>query len=88
LADAVLQAEIEIVRYLLDHQDARDTIEGIEKWWLPRTKAYGVEVVAVALRHLESRELISVWKSASAKPVYGLRSADSHLLQEYLRSLE
>src|SRR5580698_6632652 len=88
LADAELQAEIEIVRYLITHLDARDTIEGIEKWWLPRSKEYGTDAVAAALRRLESHGLIGVWKSASAKPVYGLRSADSHLLQIYLGSLE
>ncbi len=88
MADAELQAEIEIVRYLITHLDARDTIEGIEKWWLPRSKEYGTDAVAAALRRLESHGLIGVWKSTSAKPVYGLRSADSHLLQIYLGSLE
>ena len=77
-----------IVRYLIAHQDARDTMEGIEKWWLPQSKNYGLDAVANALQRLESQNLICVWKSASAKPVYGLRAADIGLLTEYLRSLE
>jgi hypothetical protein len=87
LPDAVLKAERDIIRYLLAHQDARDTIEGIEQWWLPRSRDYGWDAVNAALQHLQMRELIGVWKSASAKPVYGLRSAETHILEHYLHTL-
>ncbi len=89
MTDPVRTAEIEILRYLIAHQDARDTIDGIEKWWLPQSGQYGMGAVAAALRRLENSHLIRVWQSASAKPVYGLRSAnDPHSLKEYLRTLE
>ena len=81
-------AERAILRYLIAHRDARDTLEGIEKWWLPQSKEYGIETVSEALQRLESRNLISVWKLASAKPVYGLSSADIDALLEHLRSPE
>jgi len=84
----VRQAEIEILRYLVAHQDARDSIEGIDKWWLPQLRPYGVADIAEALRLLEERHLVRVWKSASAKPVYGRGSDDIHSLQEYLLDLE
>jgi hypothetical protein len=88
LIDPVQQAEAAILRYLVTHEDARDTIEGIEKWWLPQARQYGIGDVAAALTVLENRNLIRVWKSASAKPVYGRGSADSGFLDDYLRSIE
>ncbi len=87
MPDAVLKAEIDIIRYLLAHQDARDTIEGIEQWWLPRSRQYGLDAVYAALQNLQTRELIGVWKSASAKPVYGLRSAETEIMEHYLHTL-
>jgi len=88
LTNAVHEAEKAILRYLIAHRDARDTIEGIERWWLPRSKEYGITAVAEALQRLKGRDLIRVWKSASAKPVYGLRSYDLESLREHLRGLE
>jgi hypothetical protein len=88
LKDPVRKAETDILRYLIAHQDARDTIEGIEKWWLPQSREYGIADIAAALVLLENRGLISIWKSVSARPVYGLRSGDkSHSLDDYLGSL-
>jgi hypothetical protein len=86
--ESVRQAEAGILRYLIAHQDARDTIEGIEKWWLPQSSEYGVADIAAALNRLENRRLICVWKSKSAGPVYGRGPAGSSSLESYLRSLE
>ncbi len=33
-ADASLQIEVEIMRYLAEHPDAKDTVEGIAGWWM------------------------------------------------------
>ncbi len=82
------KAEIDILRYLAAHKDARDTMEGIAQWWLPQSGEYGIADIAGALRRLESRELIRVWKSASAKPVYGLDWMGPGSVEEYLRSIE
>jgi hypothetical protein len=88
LIDSVRQAERGILRYLIAHEDARDTIEGIEKWWLPQSCDYGVADIAAALQRLQNRDLICVWKSKSAKPVYGRGVADLFSLVSYLESLE
>jgi hypothetical protein len=88
LSDAAAKAEIAIVCYLLAHPDARDTLEGIEKWWLPVWGTYGAESVAAALERLMDRSLVVVWRSATAKPVYGLASSDSGALRDYLRALQ
>ena len=87
MTDSVRQAEIEILRYIIAHQDARDTLEGIEKWWLPKSRQYAVSDIAAALLRLENRDLVRVWRSASAKPLYG-RSDDLQALDDYLRSIE
>jgi hypothetical protein len=88
LSDSVRRAEQGIVRYLLLHQDARDTLEGIEKWWLPQSQQYGIADISAALRNLERRGLIRVWQSASAQPIYGRGAADGAALEAYLWSLE
>ncbi|MGA7240828.1 MAG: hypothetical protein WBY44_34410 [Bryobacteraceae bacterium] len=85
--DSVRQAEVGILRYLIAHQDARDTIEGIEKWWLPESCEYSVADIATALQRLEDRNLIYSWKSKSAEPVYGRGRADSSALESYLKGL-
>jgi hypothetical protein len=85
--DPVRTAEIEILRYLIAHQDARDTLTGIENWWLPASRQYGVADIAAALRHLEDRQLIRVWKPAFGEPVYGRYSPDPAPVEEYMRRL-
>lgn len=86
--ESVRQAEAGILRYLIAHQDARDTIEGIEKWWLPQSREFSVADIAAALERLENHKMICVWKSKSAEPVYGRGCADSPTLESYLESLE
>ena len=88
VTNPVRLAEIAILRYLIAHQDARDTLEGIEKWWLPQFRPYALGDIAAALRLLEERKLVLVWKSASSKPVYGCGAASADSLAEYLRTLE
>ena len=82
------RAEADILRYLLAHQDARDTVEGIEKWWLPQGQPYRRSDIETALRALEELELIRVWQSASAEPIFGQGAAGRAALEERLHSLE
>jgi hypothetical protein len=86
LKDSVRLAEQEVLRYLLAHQEARDTLEGIEKWWLPQIPQYGIADIAAALSDLQQRDLVRVWQSPFAQPIYG-RAADLAVLEEYLRTL-
>jgi hypothetical protein len=88
LTDSIQRAEREILKYLLANQNARDTLEGIEKWWLPPSPGYGMADIAAALLHLEQPDLIRVWQSASAQPIYGRDSSDNGSIVEYLRTLE
>jgi hypothetical protein len=86
LTDAARPAEADILTYLLAHQDARDTIEGIEMWWLPRERPYGRAEIEAALRNLEALELIRVWQSASSLPIFG-QGPDRGALQTRLERL-
>ena len=88
LKDLVRQAELAILKYLLAHRNARDTVEGIEKWWLPQSRGYGMADIGAALRALEKRDLICVWQSASAQPIYGRGLSGDGEFEEYLRSIE
>jgi hypothetical protein len=89
ILDLVSTAERDILRYLLSHKDARDTIAGIEQWWLPQSREYGVAEISAALLRLERRGLIAIWKSVSAQPLYSLPSGGlTRPLEEYLRTLE
>ena len=88
MSDSVRTAEIEILRYLTAHKDARDTVEGIAKWWVRQSSGFTSAEIAEALERLERHELVRVWKSASAKPVYGLGNAGPAHLQDHIRSLE
>ena len=86
LKNTVRQAEIEILKYFISHQHARDTLEGIEKWWLSGAQYTTVDIVT-ALRRLANKGFIQVWRSVSSKPVYGT-SADPQKLEQYLRNRE
>lgn len=88
LEEAEREAEIDILRYLLANQDARDSIEGIVQWWLPQSRRYTIADVSAALRNLASRKLIRVWESQSTKSVYGLGDGGPPFAEDYLRSLE
>ena len=86
--DPVRNAERDILRYLIAHQDARDTVEGIQQWWLPPDKHYGVADISAALLRLEEKNLVRVWRSAFAQPVYGRYSPDAAPLEHHLRTLD
>ena len=80
-------AEADILKYLLAHEDARDTVEGIEKWWLPQGRPYRRAEIEAALRSLAVRELVRIWESASAQPIFGQGGAGRRSLEQHLQSL-
>jgi hypothetical protein len=84
----VRQAKIAILQYVLAHRDARDTVEGIEQWWLPQARAYSVADVEAALQDLARQHLIRVWETGAAEPVYGRGAGDLRSIEEYLHRCE
>ena len=64
----------EILRYLLAHPEAGDTIDGIADWWLnERRVRQGIAEVEIALRRLVERGLVDVAVRRDGKRHYSLK---------------
>jgi len=74
------------LRYLIDHPDAKDTVEGILKWWLPEgSVGGGREEVEQALDFLVTRGwLTKRGRNPSAK-IYGLNKERLKEIKRFLR---
>ena len=62
----------EILRYLVEHPDAKDTIEGILKWWLPDGHRWGSVDVQKALDLLTSKGWLTKRETIPSKEIYGI----------------
>jgi len=66
----------EIQRYLAAHPHARDTLEGVARWWLTRQRYHeAVQTVHHALEHLVARGCVERVVSANGIPLYALSRA-------------
>ena len=64
----------DILRYLLGHPEAKDTIEGIADWWLTERRVrQGIAEVEAALRHLVDRGLVDAVVREDGKRHYCLK---------------
>lgn len=69
----VAQAVRTILRHLVEHPDAKDTLEGVARWWgAPADRTAHVEVVRCSLEELTQRGWVSVRVGASGVCFYGL----------------
>lgn len=75
-----------ILGYLRAHPDAKDTAEGVQKWWL-RSQGVDANMVAVrgALNSLAARGWLNVIGSASGHRIYGLNQARKNILEQFLQ---
>ncbi len=61
----------EIARYLDEHPNAADSVEGIVRWWLPRQRlADRAEAVQVALEVLVAENKVTSTTTADGQIVY------------------
>lgn len=65
------KASREILDYLVRHPDAKDTIEGILKWWLPENE-WDEEEVQEALDSLTSKGWLTKRQTTASQTVYGM----------------
>ena len=64
----------EILRYLLEHPEAKDTIDGIADWWLTERRVrQGIVEVEAALGHLVERGLIDAVEREDGRCHYCLK---------------
>jgi hypothetical protein len=76
-----------ILGYLLSHPDAKDTVDGVEKWWL-KGKDISMEARAVqgALDHLVKLGWLVSSERMGTGAVYGLNGDHREKLWQFLHS--
>jgi hypothetical protein len=78
-----------ILQYLLDHPDARDTMQGILRWWLPRdSAACGEAEVQAALEVLVARGWLTRRPTTSSQELYGVNKDKLEEIKGFLREPE
>lgn len=82
-SEAVIRA---ILRYLVEHPDAKDACDGVSRWWLPgdlvNRQGSGVQE---ALDFLVSRGWLTARKTRSSKKIYGLNKERLEEVEEFMR---
>jgi hypothetical protein len=74
--DAVAALAEEIARYLETNRGARDTVDGITRWWIARQRLLETRsMVEKALRHLEAQGRVQPTRTAGGELVYGAAAA-------------
>jgi Fe2+ or Zn2+ uptake regulation protein len=64
----------EILRYLVEHPEAQDTIEGVVDWWLTERRVrQGIAEVDAALQLLVDKGLVRVVRARDGKKHYSLK---------------
>ena len=76
----------EVLAYLVQHPQARDTIEGIAEWWLleQRIRTAVVEVEA-ALSDLVGQDFLIMRQCRDGRMYYGLNRAKVREIRRHLR---
>ena len=80
----------EILYYLMENPDAKDTMKGILKWWMP--KGYlerGAKEIQWALDDLITRRWLTTWaKDFQKEKIYGVNKAGLKEIKAFLGELE
>jgi len=76
----------EILGYLLDHPDAKDTVDGVIKWWLPEDLVdRGKKTVQEVLEILVSRGWLTERNVTSSEKIYGMNKDRLEEIENFLR---
>jgi len=62
-----------LLGYMVDHPEAKDTLEGIQRWWLPHDDLeLGTDALQNALDYLVERGWLAIAQAPTSTKVYGL----------------
>jgi hypothetical protein len=75
----------ELLRYVVAHPNAKDTIDGIEKWWLPKsTKREGKRRLEEALNLLAAKGWLNARSSPQSETIYSLNENNLEEINAFL----
>lgn len=78
------QASREILEYLIRHPDAKDTVEGILKWWLDSDAEWEKDEVQQALDLLSARGWLTRRETTPAQAVYGVNKDQIETIKKFV----
>ena len=77
----------QILQYLTAHPDAKDTVEGILKWWLPgHPVQWKKEEVQAALDHFVSKGWLAKRDLAASRELYCLKKDQLKTIKRFLQA--
>jgi hypothetical protein len=85
LPKTVRRAIHEIVQYMAQHPEARDTLSGIRDWWLPPGSSYTSVELQEALDTLTAWGWLVKYELVKQTVVYGVAEAALDRAKEFLR---
>jgi hypothetical protein len=75
----------ELLRYVVAHPNAKDTIDGIEKWWLPKsTKREGKRRLEEAINLLAAKGWLNARSSPQSETIYSLNENNLEEINAFL----
>jgi hypothetical protein len=79
----------EILQYLIKNPDAKDTLEGIHKWWLPKGHSkQGRDEVQKAVDWLISKGWLTERGTIPSKEIYGINRDRLSEIKRFLQRLD
>jgi len=83
------QVIIGILQYLVEHPDAKDTFDGILKWWRPKDKPeWRKDDVREGLDFLISKGWLTVRNTSQPQKIYGFNAEHMEEMREFLMEAE
>ncbi len=74
----------EILQYLIEHPNGKDTMEGILKYWLPKVRMGREEELKEAISFLVSKGWMIEKKISHFEKVYGLNKEQIEEMEMFL----
>lgn len=76
----------ELLAYCVEHPDAKDTVEGIQRWWFPKGQMrWSVDEVRNALEWLTARQWLTRCMVRQSEEIYGVNKEKIDQIKRFLR---